>query len=31
MSKQILFYKAIIWNIFGFFMIGTLSYLWFGD
>jgi hypothetical protein len=31
MSKKILFYKAIIWNVFGFIMTGVLSYLWFGD
>ena len=30
MSKKILFYKAIIWNIFGFIMMSALSYLWFG-
>jgi len=29
MSKKILFYKAIIWNIFGFIMMSVLSYLWF--
>jgi len=29
MSKKILFYKAIIWNIFGFIMMSALSYLWF--
>ena len=31
MSKKILFYKAIIWNIFGFIMMSLLSYLWFGS
>mgnify|MGYP001210950504 CR=1 FL=1 len=31
MSKRILFYKAIIWNVFGFFMTSILSYLWFDD
>ena len=31
MSKRILFYKAIIWNVFGFFMSSILSYLWFGN
>ena len=31
MSKKILFYKAIIWNIFGFIMMSVLSYLWFGS
>ena len=31
MGKQKLFYKAIIWNVLGFFMTGILSYLWFGD
>ena len=29
MSKKILFYKAIIWNVLGFFMTAILSYLWF--
>jgi len=31
MSKKILFYKAIIWNIFGLIMTIILSYLWFGS
>jgi len=31
MSKKILFYKTIIWNVFGFIMMGVLSYLWFGS
>ena len=31
MNKQKLFYKAIIWNVLGFFMTGILSYLWFDD
>ena len=31
MSKKILFYKAIIWNIVGFIMMSVLSYLWFGS
>ena len=31
MSKKKLFYKAIIWNVFGFFMTSMLSYLWFGN
>jgi uncharacterized membrane protein len=31
MSKKKLFYKAIIWNIIGFFMTSIISYLWFGD
>ena len=30
MGKKILFYKAIIWNVFGFVMMSVLSYLWFG-
>ena len=30
MNKIKLFYKAIIWNIFGFFMTSIISYLWFG-
>jgi len=29
MSRKILFYKAIIWNIFGLIMTIILSYLWF--
>jgi len=31
MNKQKLFYKAIIWNVLGFFITGILSYLWFDD
>ena len=31
MNKQKLFYKAILWNILGFFMTSAVSYLWFGD
>ena len=31
MNKIKLFYKAIIWNVFGFFMTSMLSYLWFGN
>ena len=31
MSKKILFFKAIIWNIFGLIMTIILSYLWFGS
>ncbi len=31
MDKKKLFYKAVIWNILGFFMTGIISYLWFGD
>ena len=31
MSKLQLFYKAIIWNIFGFFMTSIITYLWFGN
>ena len=31
MSKKILFYKATIWNVFGFIMMSVLSYLWFGS
>ena len=31
MCKKKLFYKAIIWNVLGFFMTGILSYLWFDD
>mgnify|MGYP006086725119 CR=1 FL=1 len=30
MGKKRLFYKAIIWNVFGFVMMSVLSYLWFG-
>ena len=30
MNKKELFYKAIIWNVLGFFMTAILSYLWFG-
>ena len=31
MSKIELFYKAIIWNIFGFFITSIITYLWFGN
>ena len=31
MSKKRLFYKSIIWNVFGFVMMSVLSYLWFGS
>ena len=31
MSKKILFYKAIIWQIVGFVWITLFSYLWFGS
>ena len=31
MSKKILFFKTIIWNIFGLIMTIILSYLWFGS
>ena len=31
MNKLQLFYKAIIWNIFGFFMTSIITYLWFGN
>ena len=31
MSKLQLFYKAIIWNIFGFFITSIITYLWFGN
>ena len=31
MSKKILFFNAIIWNIFGLTMTIILSYLWFGS
>jgi len=31
MSKKRLFYKSIIWQIFGMIWISLLSYLWFGD
>ena len=31
MSKKILFYKAILWNLIGLIMTTLLSYLWFGD
>ena len=31
MSSRKLFYKAIIWNILGFFTTSIVSYLWFGD
>ena len=28
MSKKVLFYKAIIWQIIGFIWISILSYIW---
>jgi len=31
MSKKILFFNAIIWNIFGLVMTIILSYLWFSS
>jgi len=31
MSKKMLFYKAIIWQIVGIVWITVFSYLWFGD
>ena len=31
MSKKILFYKAIIWQIIGLIWISLLSYFWFGS
>ena len=31
MSKKILFYKAIIWQIIGLVWISLFSYLWFGS
>ncbi len=31
MSKKILFYKSIIWQLIGLIWISLLSYLWFGD
>jgi len=31
MSSRKLFYKAIIWNILGFFTTSIVSYLWFGN
>ena len=31
MSKKRLFYKSIIWQIFGMIWISLLSYLWFGN
>ena len=31
MSKKLLFYKAIIWQIIGLNWISLLSYFWFGD
>ena len=31
MSKKKLFYKSIIWQLFGLIWISLLSYLWFGD
>ena len=31
MSKKLLFYKAIIWQIIGLIWISALSYIWFGS
>ena len=31
MSKKLLFYKAIIWQIIGLILISLLSYFWFGS
>ena len=31
MSKKLLFYKAIIWQIIGLIWISLLSYIWFGS
>ena len=31
MSNRKLFYKAIVWNILGFFTTSIVSYLWFGN
>ena len=31
MSNRKLFYKAIIWNILGFFTTSIISFLWFGN
>ena len=31
MSKKILFYKAILWNLIGLIMTTLLSYLWFSN
>ena len=31
MSKKILFYKAIVWNLIGLIMTTLLSFLWFGN
>jgi len=31
MTKKILFYKSIIWQMIGMIWISLLSYLWFGD
>ena len=31
MSNKKLFYKAIVWNILGFFTTSIISYLWFGN
>jgi hypothetical protein len=31
MSKKILFYKAIIWQIIGLIWISLLTYFWFGS
>ena len=31
MSKRMLFYKAIIWQVIGIIWITVFSYLWFGN
>ena len=31
MNNKKLFYKAIVWNILGFFTTSIVSYLWFGN
>ena len=31
MSNKKIFYKAIVWNILGFFTTSIVSYLWFGN
>ncbi len=31
MSKRLLFYKAIIWQIIGLIWVSLLSYFWFGN
>ena len=31
MSKKLLFYKAIVWQIIGLIWISLLSYFWFGS